>query len=94
MGKSKNTSANLSKQIKNFKLSFISVVLMVFNSCIGIGIFIKAGEISNNFNVDGIIRLSFAICPIVISIIGVCAMTLTFSELCSATHDNKEGIIG
>jgi APA family basic amino acid/polyamine antiporter len=73
------------------KISYLSSIFLVVGTAIGAGIFLKNGEIINN--VGGSIAL--AIVCWIIAIVGILALGLVLTEICSANKENnKQGIIG
>lgn len=81
---------NRKNLLKRKKLSFVSATTLVIGSSIGAGIFLKNNEIL--LNTGNSIYLSLI--AWIIAIIGIICLGLTFNEVCSATPQNNQGIIG
>jgi amino acid transporter len=95
----KNKGVSIKNQSTKKKISFFSAILLVIGSSIGAGIFLKNGEILRNVTGSGSIGMALAIVLSMISwiiaIVGVMAMGLTLTELCSGSGEaNSQGIIG
>ncbi len=75
---------------KKQKINFISAILIVIGSSIGAGIFLKNSEVLGN--TQGSIWM--AMIAWIIAIFAIICLGLCLIELCSASTENKLGIIG
>ncbi len=85
----KSLAEGIASQNTGKKIGFISAIAIVIGSCIGAGIFLKAGTV--NGNVDNSFVL--AIFSWIIAAIGVIAMGLALVEVTSATVGDDRGMM-